>query len=257
MPTVGLLVAILAVIWVCRRVRHPVIAEWEQALVFRHGRFQCLLPPGAHWLLGGGLRVPPVDLRVRILTVPGQDVLTADQVSLKISLAVQYRVVDPLAAVTTVEDYREALRLVAQLALRHVIGALTIDQVSTQRAEIAVLMKAHAADAVMALGLSVTTLDVKDIMPPGDLKRVFAQVVTAQQEGRALLERARGETAALRCLANGAGLLARHPGLLQLRTLQAIEASSGNTIVLNAGSGDSCAVSAQAVDEDPNAPARP
>jgi regulator of protease activity HflC (stomatin/prohibitin superfamily) len=88
------------------------------------------------------------------------------------------------------------------------------------------------APRAVALGISLQKIEVRDIILPGDLKRAFAQTISAQKEGLANLERARGETASLRSLANAAKLMQDHPGLLQLRAIQAIEASKGNTITL-------------------------
>jgi regulator of protease activity HflC (stomatin/prohibitin superfamily) len=170
-----------------------------------------------------------------VTVLPGQEVLSADGITLRLSLAAGWRVADPTVAVNQVQDYREALYVTLQLALRRVIGDAPVDDTLERRAELGPSVRELAAPEVARLGLELVSLDVRDIMFPGDLKRVFAQVVQARKEGQAALEKARGETAALRNLANAARLVDGSPALLQLRLLQQLGAASGNTIVLGLG----------------------
>jgi regulator of protease activity HflC (stomatin/prohibitin superfamily) len=153
-------------------------------------------------------------------------------VTLKVSLAARYEIVDPNIAVNTVQNCREALYLELQLALREIIGTATIDDVLKSRNEFSQRLMELTKQKIHALGLKLLAVNIKDIMFPGQLKHIFAQVVNARKEGQAALEKARGETAALRNLANAAKMLESNPNLLQLRLLQAIGESSGNTLVL-------------------------
>jgi len=118
-----------------------------------------------------------------------------------------------------------------QLALRELVGGLKIDEVIARRQEIGKALFEQTETRVQDLGLTLKLVDVKDIMFPGDLKKIFAQVVKAQKEGQAILEKARGETAALRNLANAAKLLEGNPALMQLRVLQSLDAGTGNTMI--------------------------
>jgi hypothetical protein len=131
-----------------------------------------------------------------------------------------------------VSSYHDALYLLLQLEARRVVGASPIEQVLARRAGFGPELLAACAEPARALGLELEAVDVKDLILPGDLKRIFAKVVEARQEGLAALERARGETAALRNLANAARLLEASPALAQLRLLQHLASTSGNTYVL-------------------------
>lgn len=176
-----------------------------------------------------------VDLRLVHIVLPGQEVLSADGVTLRLSLGGTWRMADPATAVNEVQDHRQALYLTVQLAVRRVIGEAPVDDTLERRAELGGRVMELAAPEVARLGLELLSLDVRDIMFPGDLKRVFAQVVQARKEGQAALEKSRGETAALRNLANAARLVEGNPALLQLRLLQQLGSATGNTIVLALG----------------------
>jgi uncharacterized membrane protein YqiK len=119
-----------------------------------------------------------------------------------------------------------------QLALRAAIGALPVEELLARRADISSTLKAAAAERLQGLGLELQDAALRDITFPGELKKIFTQVVKARQEGLATLEKARGETAALRNLANAAQMVQRSPSLMQLRLLQVLGQQGGNTVVL-------------------------
>ena len=112
------------------------------------------------------------------------------------------------------------------------MAALTIDELLQRRHEVGPEVLRRSVEPGRALGIELLAVDVRDLMFPGPLKRTFAQVIEARQQGLAALEKARGETAALRNLANAARMVDAHPSLLQLRLLQQLESGSGNTLVL-------------------------
>ena len=124
------------------------------------------------------------------------------------------------------------MHLELQLALRQIVGAVDIDSLLATRDEISKKLTEMTEAKARELGLHLISVGIKDIMFPGKLKEVFAQVVSARKEGLAALEKARGETAALRNLANAAKMIESNPGLMQLRMLQTLGGSSGNTLVL-------------------------
>lgn len=225
-----LAVAAMAGYAATRAAQRTVIHDFERGVLHRGGRPATVLPPGAHWWSPRFSRLDKLDMRPRYVTLAGQEVLSLDQVGFKVTLAARYAVADPLAAVLNSERYDEALYLELQLALREVIGGLSAEALLERRLELGGLIFDRAQARVAALGLTLFACDLKDIMFPGDLKRIFAQVAKAKQEGLAALERARGETAALRSLANAAKLVQDNPALLQLRMIQAIADSSGHTI---------------------------
>jgi regulator of protease activity HflC (stomatin/prohibitin superfamily) len=215
------------------------VREYEAGLLYRGGRFARRLGPGARVLFPFWEEVVTVDLRKRIATIPGQEVLSTDNVGLKVSVAAEYEVADPVRAVHEAQSYEEALHVAVQLALRAAVGAAKIDDLLAQRVEIGRRLVDAVAPQVEALGLRLHVVEVKDVMFPGELKKIFAEVVRAQKEGQAALERARAETAALRSLANAARLVEESPALMNLRVLQSVggAAANGGTVVLGVPQG--------------------
>lgn len=212
--------------------RSITVYEWERGLLYRRGRFARVLEPGRYRLSKRSSWVRKLDVRETTDTVPGQEVLTGDGVTVRLSLAATYVVADPVRAVTAADDYRGALYLALQLALRDAVAALTIDELVETRSRIGAQLRAPAAERAGELGLELKQVELKDLMLTGELRRMMAQVVAARKEGQAALERARGETAALRNLANAAQLVERNPALMQIRLLQQLADTSGNTVVL-------------------------
>ncbi len=213
------------------------IFEYERGLKYVKGRFKQVLGPGQYWLWTfGSTTIRKIDMRPQYLSVPGQAVLTADGVGLKISLTVVYDISDPAMAINQVADYRQAIYLTVQNGLRSLISTVAMDDLLGNH-ELNQQLLDITASQVTPLGLRLISLSIRDLMLPGELKKLYAQIIQARQEGLAQLERARGETAALRNLANAARLTNKNPTLLQLRLLQALEQSTGNTfhIELSAG----------------------
>lgn len=208
------------------------IFEYQRGLLYRYGRFKSLLGPGTHWIFRPATAVQTVDVRETLLPLTGQELVSADGVSIKISLAARYRVVDPVKAINNVAGYLMVLHSLLQVSLREVVGQRPIDQLLQQRDEIGAETLARATGPASELGVELLRVDAKDLMFSGPMKRIFSQVVEARQQGLAALEKARGETAALRNLANAARLVEERPALMQLRLLQQIAGSSGNTVIL-------------------------
>lgn len=208
------------------------VYEFQRALRYRKGRFLSVLGPGQYWILEPRTTVTPVDVRPNFITLMGQEALTADGVPLKVSIAANYEMSDPQLAINGQANYAQALYLLLQLTVREVISTSKADELLENRAGFAEKVRALAEPQVQRLGLKLLTADLKDLMISGDLKKSFAQVVKARKEGEAALERARGETAALRSLANAARMLQDNPQLVQLRMLQAMGESGGNTLVV-------------------------
>ena len=208
------------------------IFEYERGLRFSGGRLTRVLEPGVYWSLPTFTRIQRIDVRPTIAIIAGQEVLSADGVAVKASLIATYRVIDPKQALLASDDFKAAVYSELQLALRAVISETRIDDLLQQRAEIPARLKAIAGEKVRALGIELQDASLRDLTFPGELKKIFTQVVKARQEGLAALEKARGETAALRNLANAAQMVERNPALMQLRLLQVLAQQPGNTIVL-------------------------
>ncbi|HYO56652.1 slipin family protein [Archangium sp.] len=219
-------------------VRKVVVPEGFTTLLYRQGRFVRVLTPGAHKVLRQGHGTQQVDMRQRYLTVPGQDVLSQEQVGLKVSIAVRFAVADPEQALHRVQNFTEALYLAVQLALREEVGRHPLEELVSGRLDLGQRMRERVAGEVRAFGLSVEAVEVKDVMLPAELRRAFAESLKAKKEAQAMLEKARGESATLRHLANAARQVEQSPALLHLRMLQTLGGASttpGNTFVLGLG----------------------
>ena len=215
-----------------RQFPRTTVLEFERGLLYERGRFTRVLAPGQYRMWAATSMVRKVDIRPRIANVGGQEVLTADGIAIKVSVAARYRVADPALAVNGVENYEIALHTALQLALRTAVSAQTLEALLQARTTLGNEITEQSAPVATSAGLELLGADLKDLTLPGELKKIFTQVAHARQEGLAALEKARGETAALRHLANAAQLLDRNPALMQLRTLQAFGQHSGNTLVL-------------------------
>jgi regulator of protease activity HflC (stomatin/prohibitin superfamily) len=205
-----------------------IVYDYEKGLLYKKGKFIKVLGAGLYRVFRATTTINKVDIRTRFITIPGQEVLSADGITLKVTLAAQYEISNPEIALTKTQDYQGTLYLMLQLALRDIVGSLPIDEVLQKRKEFSKGLMEQTQEKAKAIGINLMMADIKDIMFPGELKNVFAQEVKARKEGLASLEKARGETAALRNLANAAKLLEDNPALLQLRMLQ----STGNTFVI-------------------------
>ena len=218
-----------------RKSRHEfIVPQGYAGLLYHRGKFIQRLDAGRYVRWGRLWTIQPADLRKTTLTVAGQEVLTADNVGLKLSVLVSYQVTDPVKAAHEAQHWPSDLHHLAQLAVRMVIGAVPVETLLTQRATLAPQLLALVQPEAAKLGLTVQAVEVKDVMFPAELKRAFADVLKAKQEGQAALERARGESAALRNLANAARVLDGNPALMNLRLMQTLSAAqgAGNTLVL-------------------------
>ena len=226
-----LLVVLAVILYKVLRFKRVTIFEHQKGLKYSRGRHAAVLDAGQYWIFPAYTSIVPVDIRPEFVTIPGQDVISADGVTLKISLAAEYEVADPHQAINKTANYRNALYLTLQMALRELVTTEKIDDLMQNRATIGKKLMESAVAKAKEYGLTLKQVDVKDVMFAGEMKRAYAQVVKAQKEGQAALERARGETAALRNLANAARVMDDNPNLLQLRALQAFSESPGNTMV--------------------------
>lgn len=209
------------------------VNETERVVLFRDGRFSHILEPGRHRRLGRRSRVQLVRVPVvpQLHIVGGQEVLTSDALAVKASLAVTWQVVDPRAYVATGVTAGQSVHVSVQLAFREVVAARELAELLAARADLGESVRALAAPGLEAYGIALTGVGLRDLVPAAEIRRALAAVAVAREEGRAALERARGEVAATRALLNAARLLDEHPGLGQLKTLQAI-GEGGATVVL-------------------------
>jgi regulator of protease activity HflC (stomatin/prohibitin superfamily) len=231
---IGAIFAAIAFASVCRLRHEFIVPQGYAGLLYHRGKFAQCLDAGRHIRWGRLWTIQPADLRKTTLTVAGQEVLTADNVGLKLSVLVSFQVTDAVKAAHEAQHWPSDLHHFTQIAVRTVIGAVPVETLLTQRATLAPQLLALVQPEAAKLGLTVHAVELKDVMFPAELKRAFADVLKAKQEGHAALERARGESAALRNLANAARVLDGNPALMNLRLMQSLNAAqgAGNTLVL-------------------------
>lgn len=216
-----------------------IVPEGCAGLLYREGKFAEVLGTGRHIRWGRRFTLNTVDLRRAQLAIAGQEVLTADNVGLKLTLAVAYQVADPALAAHATQSWYADLYHLAQLALRAEVAAVSVEALLGARLNLGTQLLARVQPEAAKLGLAIHAVEVKDVIFPAELKRAFADVLKAKQEGQAALERARGESAALRNLANAARLLDGNPALQNLRLMQSLAAAqgAGSTLVLGVPGG--------------------
>jgi regulator of protease activity HflC (stomatin/prohibitin superfamily) len=199
--------------------------------VFIDGDFVETLPPGryAFWKNMAQVKFVQEDLREAMFDVAGQDIMTADKVTLRMNAVVTYRVADARTAVSTVDDVRQALYREAQLALRAVVGARELDTFLMEKdgvaSELADMVRARAK----TLGVELIAVGIRDIILPGEMKDLMNRVTEAKKAAEANLIARREETAAMRSQANTAKLLADNPTLMRLRELEVLEKVAANS----------------------------
>lgn len=206
------------------------IFEYEKGLKYHKGKFVELLEPGVYFQFKNTV-IEKIDIRKNFEIIPGQEILTSDGVSVKLTLTAAYQVADLKKAIIEVKDYQSAFYILLQSIVRAVVGKIDFESLLKERDGFIQEIGKQAENKSLELGLKVSDVMVRDIMLTGELKKAVSQVATAKQESLAKLERTRGESAALRNLANTAKMIEDNPNLLKLRTLDVISQSSGNTII--------------------------
>lgn len=210
------------------------VSELDYVVLTRQGRIERTLDVGVHWLRPWTDQITVISALPQNLNVLGQETLTSDGATIRASVVVVLTVMDPIEVVRCGQSL-EQLYLAVQLGLRNAIGSRALAEALTDREAISSEVLAAVGDEASRAGRSIETLALRDFMVPGELRRAVAEVVTARLSGQAALQRARSESAALRSLANTARLVRDNPELLQLRLIQQMETSKGNTYVIGGG----------------------
>lgn len=212
-------IGLIALLWSSLKV----LREYERGVVFRLGRLKGAKGPGLIFLVPLGIdRMVKVPLRIVALDIPPQDVITRDNVSVKVNAVVYFRVSDPVRAVMEIEDYLFATSQLAQTTLRSVIGQAELDQLLAERERFNELLRKIIDEGTHAWGIEVTAVEVKDIDLPQEMKRAMARQAEAERERRAKVIAAEGELQASEKLAEAAAVIGREPAALQLRFLQTV-----------------------------------
>ena len=199
-----------------------VLNEYERAVVFTLGRFTGIKGPGLVVIWPGIQRMRRVDLRVIVLNVPKQDVITRDNVSVKVNAVVYFRVVDPGKAIVQVANPFEATSQVAQTTLRSVLGQHEMDDLLSQRDKLNASIQKILDQNTEAWGIKVANVEIKDVDLDESMIRAMAKQAEAERTRRAKIIHAEGESQAAQMLVQAAQSLARQPSALQLRYLQTL-----------------------------------
>ncbi|MBI5254118.1 MAG: SPFH domain-containing protein [Euryarchaeota archaeon] len=204
-----------------------IVREYERGVVFRLGRLIGAKGPGLFFLIPVVDRMVKVDLRTVTLDVPSQEIITKDNVPSRVNAVVYFRIVNPENAIVQVENYFNATSLIAQTTLRSILGMSELDELLAEREKINTKLQKVIDEQTDPWGIKVTTVEVKDVELPENMKRAMARQAEAERERRAKVIAALGESQAAEKLAEAAEIIGKHPAAIQLRFLQTVtEAAS-------------------------------
>jgi len=210
------------------------ISEYERGVKFTCGKFSKILEPGWRLVFPIFQSFKKIDIRTKVIDVPEQEVITKDNVSVKINAVIYYNIFDASKAILGVEDYHYAVSQLAQTTMRNIAGAVTLDELLTSRENISTKICEIVDKATDDWGIKVQNVELKDVALPGEMKRVIAKVAEAEREKQAVITKAAGELEASKNLAEAAQTLSSSSGALHLRTLSTINdvsSDQSNTII--------------------------
>jgi regulator of protease activity HflC (stomatin/prohibitin superfamily) len=212
-----------------------IVREYQRVVVFRLGRLRGARGPGLVLVIPLAERTRWVNLQVDTADIPPQDLITRDNVTIRVEAAVFFRVVDPVKAVVAIRDYRHGVLRIAQTTLRATIGQHDLDELLANQVAINDLLKQMIDAGTEPWGVNVVKVETKDVGLPDTMKRAMARQAEAERERRAKVIAAEGEFQAAQRLTEAAGVIATEPGALTLRTLQTlteVAAEHNSTLVL-------------------------
>lgn len=210
------------------------VDEYERGVKLRFGKYDSMLEPGWHVILPIIESMRKVDIRTKAVDVPEQDAITKDNVSIRINAVLYYKVFDASKAILAVENFRFAVAQLAQTTMRNAVGAVTLDDLLSEREKISAEICKVVDMATDPWGIKVENVELKDVSLPEEMKRVIAKVAEAEREKVAVITKAEGEVEASKNLAKAAEIMASTPGALHLRTLSTINdvsSDQSNTII--------------------------
>jgi regulator of protease activity HflC (stomatin/prohibitin superfamily) len=222
-----ILAIVLIVFFLASAIR--ILREYERGVIFRLGRVIKTKGPGLIILIPVIDKMVKVSLRLVAMDVPPQDVITRDNVSVKVNAVIYFRVMDPTNATIEVENYLFATSQLAQTTLRSVCGQVELDELLAEREKINTRLQNILDKHTDPWGIKVTTVEVKHIDLPQEMQRAMAKQAEAERERRAKVINAEGEYQAATRLADAAGIISKHPEALQLRYLQTLREISSES----------------------------
>ena len=227
-----IVVVVLVVLFLASAIR--ILREYERGVIFRLGRVINAKGPGLILLIPVVDKMVKVSLRLVAMDVPPQDVITRDNVSVKVNAVVYFRVMEPIKAIVQVENYLFATSQLAQTSLRSVCGQAELDELLSQRDKINARLQEYQDEHTDPWGIKVSNVEIKHIDLPADMQRAMARQAEAERERRAKVINAEGEFQAATRLADAATIIGDHPMALQLRYLQTLRevAAENNSTTL-------------------------
>jgi regulator of protease activity HflC (stomatin/prohibitin superfamily) len=226
------IIVFLALIFIPMTVK--IVAEYERGVIFRLGRLVGAKGPGLFLIIPFVDRMVKVDLRVVTMDVPSQEVITRDNVTVKVDAVVYFRVIDPEASVVKVLDHIRATSLISQTTLRNVLGQSELDELLTQREKLNQMLQKIIDEQTDPWGVKVSIVEIKSVELAEEMKRSMASQAEAERVRRAKIIHAEGELQAAEKLAEAAAIIGREPNAIQLRylsTLTEIASEKMNTII--------------------------
>lgn len=210
------------------------VNQYQRGVMFTTGKYTGMKNPGWRLVVPVFQTMKRVDLRLKAVDVPNQEAITKDNVSCQINAVIYYRVNDAAKAVIEVENFYYAVLQLAQTTMRNVVGEVSLDELLSQRDQVSQRIKDIVDTITEKWGISVDSVDLKDIVLPEDMKRTIAKQAEAEREKRAVIINSEGEVVAAENLSKAAGILSNNPGALHLRTLNSINdisSDASNTVV--------------------------
>ena len=216
----GVVIGIIAIILILWAIR--IVQEYERGVVFRLGKYVGVRGPGLIWIIPIFETMRKMDLRTITLDVPSQEVITKDNVTIRVNAVVYFRVLNPDKAVIQVKNFVTATSQIAQTTLRSVLGLHELDDLLVNRETINQNLQTIIDGQTDPWGIKVSVVEVKDVELPESMKRAMARQAEAERERRGKINAAEGEFQAAEKLSMAADIIAKHPAALQLRYLQTL-----------------------------------
>lgn len=210
------------------------VNQYERGVKFTLGRFTAIAEPGWRVVIPIFQSMVKVDMRTKAVDVPDQKAITKDNISVTVNAVIYYKVSDSGKAVIEVENFRYAISQLAQTTMRNIVGAVSLDELLTEREAISNRIRDIVDSTSDAWGIKVENVELKDVSLPADMERTIAKQAEAERERRAVIIKAEGEVAAAENMAKAADILASSSGALHLRTLQSINdlsSDQSNTVI--------------------------
>ena len=216
----GIIIGVIVLILLFMAIK--VVTEYERGVIFRLGRLLGAKGPGLFFIIPFADRMVKVDLRTVTMDVPSQEVITRDNVTVRVNAVVYFRVVDPQSAVVKVLDHVRATSQISQTTLRNVLGQSELDELLTKREKLNLMLQKIIDEHTDPWGVKVSIVEIKDLELAEEMKRSMAAQAEAERERRAKIIHAEGEQQASEKLAQAANVISREPAAIQLRYLQTL-----------------------------------